>query len=369
MFISNTANSSIAELLSNTSLNRQQIIQLLNLDGATTKNQLLKKAHQITLKYNNPQVYIRGLIEFSNRCQKNCLYCGLRRSNRIIERYMMTDDEIISAALYACKNHYGSIVLQSGESTDHRFCYRVTRLLKKIRHLTHGKLKITLSLGEQSKETYKTWFENGASRYLLRFETSNPRLYQMLHPQDSNHSFDKRLEALFHLRDIGYMVGSGFMVGLPTQSIGDIADDLLFLAQLDVDMAGIGPFICHSQTPLYNLKGTLLPEDDRLFLTLKSIAILRLLMKEINIAATTALETLSVEGRKMGLLAGSNVIMLNLTPDRYKTKYTLYEKSKNHRSYEGINNKTIHQSIPSGIKIAYSDFGDSIHYLKRQKRL
>ena len=191
--------------------------------------------------------------------------------------------------------------------------------------MSNGELGITLSCGEQSNETYRRWFESGAHRYLLRIESSTPELYAKIHPQNELHSFDKRLKSLQLLKEIGYQVGTGVMIGLPFQTMENLADDLLFLKQIDVDMVGMGPYIEHEDNPLYEFRHLLKTKQERFDLALKMVAALRLLMPDINIAAATALQAIDPAGREKALAIGANVIMPNLTPCDFRKEYQLYE--------------------------------------------
>jgi biotin synthase len=258
------------------------------------------------------------------------------------------------------------MVIQSGERTDRVFVENVTRLVSKIRELSAGKLGITLSMGEQTEETYRLWFQAGAHRYLLRIETSNRELYYRIHPQDQRHDFDQRLEALRLLRKTGYNVGTGVMIGLPFQTIGDLANDLLFFKHLDIDMAGMGPYIEHKDTPMYQYRHNLMPKKERFYLSLKMVAILRIMMKDINIAATTAMQTLDKQGREKALKVGANIIMPNLTPVKYREGYLLYEDKPclNEEASECRNCLEARIHI-AGDEIGYGEWGDSKHFAKR----
>ncbi len=240
-------------------------------------------------------------------------------------RYEVTEDEVLEAARYAWENKFGSLVLQAGERSGKDYVRRIERLVKEIKEMSHGELGITLSLGEQTEETYRRWFEAGAHRYLLRIEVSNPELYHRYHPQNKIHDYEARLQALHLLRKVGYQVGSGVMIGLPFQTAEDLADDLLFLQEHDIDMVGMGPYIEHEDTPMYEYRDQLMPKMDRFYLSLKMVAILRIMMKDINIAATTAMQAIDPMGREKSLKVGANIIMPNLTPSRYREDYLLYE--------------------------------------------
>ena len=258
------------------------------------------------------EVHLRALIEFSNHCRRNCRYCGLRRGRRDLSRYRMTSQEMVDAARAAAALGFRTLVLQSGEDP----AYTADALGSAIRAIkSNCDMAITLSVGERSHDDYRVFREAGADRYLLRIETSWPALYRELHPDSDWH---KRLLCLHTLRDLGYQVGSGVIIGLPGQTVEMVAEDLLFLQGLDLDMIGVGPFIPHPSTPLGGAsRGTL-------ELSLRFVACLRLLCPQALIPATTALGALHPEGRLMALRAGADVLMPNATPVRYRSQYELY---------------------------------------------
>jgi biotin synthase len=279
----------------------------------------------------------------------------------------MTDEEVFEAVKYANENNFASMVIQAGEKSDKKFVSDIERLLKEIQKLSDGKLHITLSLGEQTKETYERWFTAGAHRYLLRIEVSNPELYEKLHPNDKHHDYNQRLSSLKTLRDVGYQVGTGVMIGLPFQTLGDLADDLIFFRDFDVDMVGMGPYIEHAATPLYQYRNELLPLTERFRLSLKMVAILRIMMKDINIAATTAMQTIDPQGREKALMVGSNVIMPNLTPVKYRQNYLLYEnKPCIDEEAEDCKNCLDIRIAMAGDDVGYGEWGDSKHFKARQ---
>lgn len=354
-------NSGIMQLSTN-NLDRQQIIELLTTVGDQRKS-LFEAAARVRRESVGNIVYFRGLIEFSNRCHKNCFYCGIRSGNRKVIRYDLADDEIIEAARFANDNRYGSIVLQSGEVEGDTFAKRIENLLKRIHKATNEKLRITLSCGEQNKDVYRRWFESGAQRYLMRIETSNPALYSKLHPDDEKHSFKRRLECLNDLKEIGYQAGTGVMIGLPFQSPGDLADDLLFMKNNDIVMIGMGPYLEHFDTPLYKYRSQLLPQVERFDLTLKMIAILRILMKDINIAATTAMQAIDKLGREKAIMVGANVIMPNITPGSYRDDYSLYDnKPCTDENPEDCKTCMEARISITGNEIAYGEWGDSAYF-------
>ena len=361
--------SSIKKFLNKKNFTKEDIIFLLKLNDEDTK-QLFAKSKEIKEKYVGSIVYFRGLIEFSNICEKNCIYCGIRKDNKKIERYNVSDEEIINAAEFAYKNNYGSVVLQSGELESQFFSERISYLVKQIKRVSRNKLGITLSCGEQSARTYRSWFENGAHRYLLRIESSNKELYQKIHPIDKKHDFDPRVNSLKTLQKIGYQTGTGIMVGLPFQTLEDIANDILFMQKFDIDMIGLGPYIEHQDTPLFAEKDSLMPLLDRFKLTLKVIAILRILMKDINIAAATALQAIDKIGREKAIKIGANIIMPNITPGKFRDSYQLYENKP--CTDEEADDCASCLNVRVGLAdntIGYGEWGDSKHYFERNKKV
>ena len=269
------------------------------------------------------RVSLRGLIEFSNVCGKNCYYCGIRAGNAKVARYRLSEDEIVAAARQAERARYGSVVLQSGEVASEANTAFVERVVSRLHAEFGDALGVTLCLGEQSEETYRRWRAAGAHRYLLRIESSNPELYAKLHP--ASHSWQARVDCLRTLKRLGYITGSGVMIGVPGQTLEDLAGDIAFFAQEDLDMIGMGPFIPHPDTPLG--EGLAMTPDwkrHQVELGCRMIAVARLALKDVNIAATTALEALDPQGREKGLLAGANVMMPNVTPAKWRGDYKLY---------------------------------------------
>ena len=272
---------------------------------------LRNEAMNIRMKHKGEVVLTRGLIEISNHCRNNCLYCGIRASQRGVTRYRMTADEIVATAQQAADDGFQTVVLQGGEDPMHTAQW-VADVVSRIRH-NHPDIAITLSLGERPREDYKLWREAGANRYLLRHETATREHYQQLHPHTM--SFDNRRRCLWDLKELGYETGAGMMVGSPYQTVDNLIEDILFLRDLQPDMIGIGPFIHAKGTPFENEK------DGSLDMTLRLISILRIEHPDANIPATTALAALAPDGRDRGLMAGANVIMPNVTPARYRENY------------------------------------------------
>lgn len=356
----------ISSILEKNSFTKQDIITLLKAQGHELKL-LLSHSRQIREKIFNRKVFYRAIIEFSNICRKNCLYCGIRRENKHITRFELTDNQILKAAEFAFNNGIYSIVLQSGERADTKFINKISKLIQKLKQFSNGKIGITLSVGEHEYDVYKHWFELGAHRYLLRIEVSNQKLYSLYHPKDKLHSYHKRLECLHYIKDIGYQVGTGIMIGLPFQTIEDLADDLLFFKNFDIDMLGMGPYIEHKHTPLYKYRNLLLPLEERLMLTMKMNAILRILMPDINIAATTALQAIDPMGREKALDFACNVIMPNITPE-HREDYFLYDGKPcvedGAQTCVACLNKRLEIYK---LKPILHELGDSPHYFKRIK--
>ncbi|MBE6863073.1 MAG: [FeFe] hydrogenase H-cluster radical SAM maturase HydE [Ruminococcus flavefaciens] len=296
-------------------LTNEEFSALIKTDDESAAELLKKYADETRRKYYGKKVFLRGLIEISSYCKNDCLYCGIRRSNKSAERYRLSREDILSC----CKNGYElgfrTFVMQGGE--DSFFTDEIMAdIISEIRR-SYPDCAITLSLGERSRESYKLFKEAGADRYLLRHEAASPELYSRLHPAEL--SLENRKECLFALRELGYQVGAGFMVGAPFQTVDHIICDLRFLQQLQPQMIGIGPFIPHHNTPFAEEKGGTLE------LTLRLLGILRLMFPRVLLPATTALGTIAPNGRELGLMTGCNVVMPNLSPVMVRKKYDLYD--------------------------------------------
>lgn len=331
-------------------LDKAEIVELLNLKEAAP---LYAAADEIRKKYLGEEVHLRGLIEFSNICKNNCLYCGLRCGNKNIKRYRMSVQEILDTAKAAKNYGYKTIVLQSGEDSF----YTVDIMTEIIKGIKAMDFALTLSIGEKSYEEHLAYKKAGADRYLLRIETTDRALYERLDP---NMSFDNRLRCLEDLKTLGYEVGSGIIVGLPGQSIESIADDILFMKNLPVHMAGIGPFIPNPDTPLANPPGH--NPAHNFEVALKTMAITRLLMPLINIPATTAMETLDKDGRLKALNSGANVIMPNVTIGEGRKLYQLYPGKVSAQDTPEQNKKDIEAKIIAAGRKISQDKGISKAY-------
>lgn len=306
----------IDKLYQTHNLSKTDLLTLLtHHQDVTLSNYLFEKAKDTVQKHFGNKVYTRGLIEFTNYCKNDCFYCGIRRSNTKAERYRLTKEDILSCCHSGYELGFRTFVLQGGEDatySDEDICDIVTSI-KEI----YPDCAITLSIGERSYSSYLSYFKAGADRYLLRHETANSEHYQKLHP--SHLSAENRQRCLYELKEIGYQVGAGFMIGSPYQTLDLLIEDLFFLKKLEPHMIGIGPFIPHKDTP-YKLEA-----QGTLDLTLFMLSILRLMFPNVLLPSTTALGTIDPLGREKGILAGANVVMPNLSPVRVRKKYSLYD--------------------------------------------
>ncbi|MBR2068935.1 MAG: [Candidatus Gastranaerophilales bacterium] len=290
-------------------MNKEEIINILN--DNSQDDLLFQKADKIRKENVGDEVHLRGLIEFSNYCIRQCKYCGLRAPNTNIERYRILHDEILEYAKNAVNLGYRTIVLQSGEDNY----FDTDKIIEIIKDNKKLDVALTLSIGEKSYDEYKEFKKAGADRYLLRIETTDEKLYQKMHP---NADFKNRKQCLYNLKSLGFETGTGCLVGLEGQTIDSLADDILFFKELNADMVGIGPFIPHPDTPLKGAK------TGNFNLALKVMALTRIILPDINIPATTAMETLNPNGRLIALQSGANVVMPNVTDTKYRAKYEIY---------------------------------------------
>ena len=305
----------IDEITACRNITLEQLHMLLETDDMQAVDYLRKRASEKAHETYGNQVFIRGLIEFTNYCKNDCLYCGIRKSNGNAHRYRLSEEDILNCCKEGYDLGFRTFVLQGGEDgyyTDERIIHLI-RMIKE----QYPDCAITLSIGEKSKESYQAYFDAGADRYLLRHETYNHEHYRQLHP--SNLSPVHRQQCLRNLKDIGYQVGCGFMVGSPYQTPEHLAEDMLFMKELNPHMIGIGPFIPHHDTPFAGeAAGTL-------ELTLYMLGLIRLMIPKVLLPATTALGTIHPKGRELGILAGANVVMPNLSPTEVRKDYLLYD--------------------------------------------
>ena len=361
--------------MNGTALTENEIIAWLREEDPQKLEELFRKADLLRRQHVGEAVHLRGLVEISNICRRNCLYCGVRASRSNIKRYRLAAEEVLEGARLAAGFGYGTVVIQGGEdfSLDAVFVAGIVREIKKLG------LAVTLSLGERPEADWRLWREAGADRYLIRFETSNRSLFNVIHPRvgkKDSFGFDGRLGSLLTLRGMGYEIGSGVMIGIPGQSYRDLARDLILFQLLDLDMIGTGPFLAHPETPLgkaalalaaapgadlaekrklaagagfdYPIPDDQVPSSN--LMAFKVIALTRLLLPDSNIPSTTAIATNdAAHGRVTGLMSGANVVMPNLTPTKYRAMYEIYpNKSATFDSPEETHRKAIEQIREAG---------------------
>lgn len=306
-------------------MNHDEIIHWLKCPSGHELEALRERADLVRLEHVGDAVHLRGLVELSNICVRNCLYCGIRRDNQAISRYRLSEDEVLECAHKAAAFGFGTLVLQGGEDPGLTWKF-ISGLISRIKAETD--LAITLSLGEREHDEWVAWREAGADRYLLRFETSNRQLFERIHPPKEGQAACDRISMLKTLQSIGYETGSGVMIGVPGQTFADLAQDIMLFADLGLDMIGVGPYIPHPQTPMgEEPAGGAGSEQvpNTLEMGLRVVALARIVCPGANIPSTTALATLDRQsGREMGLCWGANVIMPNLTPLKYRQLYEIY---------------------------------------------
>lgn len=305
----------IDKLNTDHSLTKEEWVKVIEAYTPELAEYVFERARNWQKKYYGNHIYVRGLIEMTNYCKNDCYYCGIRKSNRNADRYRLTETEILECAGLGYELGYRTIVLQGGEDPWYSDA-DIERYIKGIKK-NHPDCAVTLSLGEREHDTYQRWFDAGADRYLLRHETADPVHYALLHPKEL--SARHRQDCLRDLKKIGYQTGAGFMVGTPGQTAGHLAEDMLFLKELEPEMVGIGPFLPHHDTPFAEEKA------GSTELTIYLLGLLRLMLPKVLLPATTALGTADPLGREKGVQAGANVVMPNLSPADVRKKYELYD--------------------------------------------
>jgi len=344
----------INKLESEKILSKTEFTELIDGRNEELSNYLFKKASDIRDVNYGKRVFVRGLIEFTNYCKNNCLYCGIRAGNLKVERYRLSKEEILECCAHGYELGFRTFVLQGGEDPYYTDDY-ITDIVRNIKS-NHPDCAVTLSIGEKSRESYQKFFDAGTDRYLLRHETANSTHYSKLHPQ--NLTLENRIKCLKGLKEIGFQTGSGFMVGSPFQTTENLAEDMLFLHELQPHMVGIGPFISHKDTPFATEK------SGTLELTLFMLGLLRLMLPYALLPSTTALGTISPDGRERGILAGGNVVMPNLSPLSVRKKYMLYDNkiSTGDEAAESLENLKIKMK-----NIGYDVVVDRGDYAKRKE--
>lgn len=334
----------IDKLRKNMNLKNEEFLYILDNITSSETECLYKNAYEAKYPFYQNKVFLRGLIEISNYCNMGCLYCGINKKSKSVKRYRLSIEEIVECCKIGYELGYRTFVFQSGEDSYHtdEFITKMVSLIKK----KYSDIRITLSLGERSKDSYQKIYDAGADRYLLRHEAASKRLYEHIHP--SYMSFDSRRACLKDLKEIGYQVGGGLMVGIPSQTNSDLVEDLVFLKELNPQMIGIGPYLCHEETELKgNDSGTLVE-------TLVMVALTRLILPKALLPATTALGSINRVGREMALNAGANVMMPNISPSENRALYEIYQ---NKICVTDTNEKYI-----SNIEKRISEFGHVIDF-------
>lgn len=343
----------INKLYEANSASEKELLYLLDNINEIEVDYLISKAHDTRMKYYSNKVYLRGLIELTSFCKKDCLYCGLRRSNKNAQRYRLDIDDVLECVRKGDKLGYKTFVLQGGEDAYYsdEIMVNIIKAIKK----EFPENAITLSLGERSYESYKNLFEAGADRYLLRHESASKELYESIHPGEP---FEERFNCLKNLKEIGYQAGAGFMVGIPNQTNEDLVNDLIFVKRFEPAMCGIGPFIPHKDTPLKEYNHGSLEK------TVICLAIVRLLLPKVLLPATTALSSIDKNGRNAGLKAGGNVIMPNLSPMSVRKKYSLYNDKAYILDEDAEYRKLIEEKVKeAGFEIEVNR-GDNVDFIK-----
>ncbi len=359
------------ELLKQETFTNEEIVYLLGLTEKDEVEQLRQASFDLSTTLLGDEVYYRGIVEFSNICVLDCNYCGIRKSNKEVERYTLDKEKVVDSALWCGKVGYGSAVLQSGERRDPAFVDFVSECLSEIKEQSKSEtlpdgLGITLSVGEHDLESYKKFYEAGAHRYLLRIETTNDELYAKLHPEEQKLS--ERKACLGYLREAGFQVGTGVMIGIPGQTLEMLAEDIRFFQEQDVDMIGMGPYITSEGGAMVD-EGMM--EEKALFqLALNMIAVTRLVLRDVNIAATTALQAIMPTGREVGISYGANVTMPNLTPTDVRPNYQLYKGKPCLDEGRDDCRGCLQRRVESvGRQVGWDKWGDSVHVAKRVKNV
>lgn len=334
-------------------MSKKELIELISLNADSLDKSISDLALKIKRENYGDSIYARGLIEISNICKNNCYYCGIRAENENIKRYRLTKEEILDCCKTGNELEFKTFVLQGGEDlyyTDTIMC----DIIESIKN-EYPDCAVTLSIGEKSKESYKAYKGAGADRFLLRHETADNIHYSKLHPK--NLSLDKRKKCLYDLKDLGFQVGAGFMVGSPYQTYDNLADDLLFLKDLNPEMVGIGPFLPHCDTPFCDF------EKGSYTLTITMIALTRILLPQVLLPATTALATLNPQkGRIDGFMAGANVVMPNLSPTEHRKKYSLYDNKLSTGNEAAQSIKLLEKEIRDAGFVLDMSRGDNVRY-------
>ncbi|MBM2815049.1 MAG: Radical domain protein [Ignavibacteria bacterium] len=360
----------ITDILEKNDFSAADLAELISAENNDDIEFIRNKAYEVMRLHVGEEVYYRGLIEFSNICTSDCYYCGIRKSNTVPKRYTLTKEEILTQAKWCAGEGYGSLVLQSGERNDERFIEYLEEIITSIKNETKSVklpdgLGVTLCVGEQTANNYKRLFDAGAHRYLLRIETTNRELFEKIHPETQ--SFDERVNCLKLIKEAGFQLGTGVMIGIPGQTALDLANDLLFFRNMDVDMIGMGPFLANRNTPMYIKGNDSEDEKQKIYrLSLKMIAVARIFLKDVNIASTTALQAMYPFGREEGLRYGANILMPQLTPTEYRKDYQLYDGKPCIDEDADDCAECLEARVKFvGRQVAFDSWGDSKHFKSR----
>ena len=365
----------LSEVLRQNEFSDEDIVRLLGLTAPEDCQALKQAAYRKTTEVMGDRVFYRGLIELSNICTANCRYCGIRKDNHALNRYEMSEDEIVEQAVWAAKAGYGSVCLQAGERRDAKFIEFITKCLERIHKETVSTelpdgVGITLSLGDQEKVTYEKWATASGNRrnlrYLSRFESSNEKLFAMLHeaPGKNQKNLAHRFQCFEWLKECGYQLGTGVMIGIPGQTLEDLCRDIRVFQKLDVDMIGMGPYLHSDGGNLHDL-GQMAPRP-LLQLALNMIAVVRLVLGDVNIAAATALQAIRDDGREIGIEYGANVVMPNLSPQKFREGYQLYDNKPCLNDEPTQCADCLEKRIASrGRRVGWNMMGSSRHYRTR----
>lgn len=336
-------------------MNKNELIEIIRLNSEYTDKSIIDSALSLKKEYYGDKIFARGLIEISNICKNNCYYCGIRAENKNVIRYRLSKDEILECCQTGYDLGFRTFVMQGGEDlyyTDKFMCDIISSIKEK-----YPECAVTLSIGEKSKETYKAYKNAGADRFLLRHETANSCHYKKLHPE--NLTLESRKKCLYDLKDCGFQVGAGFMVGSPYQTFENLAEDLLFLKELEPQMVGIGPFLPHHETPFKDF------DKGSYSLTITMLALTRILLPKVLLPATTALATLNPErGRLDGFLAGANVVMPNLSPQDHRKDYSLYDDKLSTGNEAAQSIKLLEKEIKKAGFTLDMSRGDNVDFMK-----
>jgi biotin synthase len=353
-------------ILEKETLNREDLVYLLTTRDKSERMQIFRKAAAVRERYVKNNIYLKGLIEFSNRCANNCYYCGIRGDNESVNRYTLPAEEVIETARHAFHSGYGTVLIQSGERRDTVFTNQVCDLLRQIKMLSNNKLGITLNCGVQSDKVYREWFDWGAHSYILGMATFSEELYGKLHPLKGTDTLASKMDRLAALKRIGYHTGAALLVGLPFQTADELAGEIIRCRDIDLDLVCLDSYIPHDQTPLAVYRDELAPSRERFELAQRMIALARIVLKDVNIIPGLSLDAIHPSGRAIGIISGANILLPNLTPCRSSEQFELFNDKELLNDYADCTVVEIIEKVrPYELEIIYEDWGDSPHFRNR----